>query len=231
MKIINNLSDYKKMKSCPLCYHKFTGVFHQDKTRTYHRCPICCLFFVDRGDLLTPGEEKARYDQHQNDPSDPDYRRFLSQLADPLVEKLGPGPQKGLDFGSGPGPTLSLMFEEHGHDMTLYDPFYAPYPEVLDETYDFVTCSETIEHFCHPGQEWPLLLSLVKPGGWLGIMTSMLEAPEDFSHWHYKDDDTHVSFFSRQTFRYLAQRDRLFVEFNGDNVILFQTPTHIESDK
>ena len=30
--------------------------------------------------------EKARYDQHRNDPSDPRYRQFLSRLANPVIE-------------------------------------------------------------------------------------------------------------------------------------------------
>ncbi len=222
MKINNNRSDSSRMNPCPLCYHKFTGIFHQDKTRTYHRCPKCILIFVDRLDLLTPEEEKTRYDLHQNDPIDTGYRKHLNQLAEPLLAHLGPKSQKGLDFGSGPGPTLSLMLKEAGQHMTLYDPFYAPHSEVLREKYDFVTCTETVEHFHNPGQEWHLLTSLVKPGGWLGIMTSMINDLALFRNWYYKDDDTHVCFYSEATFQFLATRDHLSVEIINDNVILFQ---------
>ena len=197
-------------------------MFHQDKTRTYHRCPECFLIFVDRDDLLTPGEEKVRYDLHQNDPKDPRYRKHLNQLAQPLLARLGPTSQNGLDFGSGPGPTLSLVLDEAGHHMTLYDPFYAPDDESLQKRYDFVTCTETMEHFHHPGEEWLLLTSLIKPGGWLGIMTSLINGPDSFPNWYYKDDDTHVCFYSEATFQFLATRDHLSVEIINDNVILFQ---------
>jgi len=52
----------------------------------------------------------------KNSPDDPRYRAFLSRLFIPLNERIAPE-SCGLDFGSGPGPTLSVMFEEQGHTM------------------------------------------------------------------------------------------------------------------
>lgn len=213
---------------CPLCSYPNTRDFHQDSDRTYLRCPACNLIFVNRAALLEPEEEKARYDLHQNHPDDPRYLNFLNQLAEPLLERLDPPPLTGLDFGSGPGPTLSIMLAEQGYQMQIYDPYYAPHRHVLKETYDFVTCSETIEHFYTPHHEWRLLVDLVKPGGWLGIMTLLLSSPDQFPNWYFKNDLTHVSFFSRETFRYLSVQDHLSVEFIGDNVILFHKPQHWE---
>lgn len=211
-------------ETCPLCQHTHTKDFHHGKYRNYFRCPKCALIFVAREALLPPRGEKARYDLHQNDPADPGYRHFLRQLITPLIQKLGKAPLNGLDFGSGPGPTLALMLEEQGYTMSLYDPYYALRPDFLGKTYDFVTCTEAIEHFYNPGQDWELLLSLVKPGGWLGIMTKLMDDLKSFPTSHYSKDETHVSFFSRQTFRYLAERDGLKAEFIGNNVILLQKP-------
>jgi len=45
--------------------------------------------------------------------ADPRYRRFLARLAEPLIAHLPKG-ARGLDFGCGPGPTLSLMLREAG---------------------------------------------------------------------------------------------------------------------
>ncbi|MGB2360319.1 MAG: methyltransferase, partial [Porticoccaceae bacterium] len=64
---------------------------------------------------MSSAAEKAIYDQHQNSPDDLQYRRFLSRLTEPLLERLGPC-SRGLDFGCGPGPTLSVMMAEQGHD-------------------------------------------------------------------------------------------------------------------
>lgn len=211
-------------EACPLCTHTHTRNFHRGKYRDYFRCLNCALIFVARDALLPPSGEKARYDLHENDPADRGYRRFLQQLITPLTQKLGEAPLDGLDFGSGPIPALAMMLEAQGHTMSLYDPYYAPRPDVLGKIYDFVTCTEAIEHFYNPGQEWELLHSLVKPGGWLGIMTKLMDDLESFPTSHYIKDETHVSFFSRQTFRYLAKRDGLTAEFIGDNVILMQKP-------
>jgi hypothetical protein len=113
-----------------------------------------------------------------------------------------------------------MMLEDQGCSMTCYDPYYAPNPEALDKTYDFITCTETFEHFYHPDKEWRLLLRLLKPGGWLGVMTKLIDDMDQFAQMHYIQDRTHVSFFSRKTFQFLADQDNLIVEFFGDNVIL-----------
>ena len=218
-------------ETCPLCHHTHTLTFYHSERRSYFRCQNCALIFVSRADLLSPKGEKARYDLHENDPADPGYRSFLRQLIRPLTQKLEKPPLNGLDFGSGPGPALAMMLESQGYTMTLYDPYYAPRPKALGKTYDFVTCTEAIEHFYNPGQDWELLLTLVKPGGWLGIMTKLIDDLESFPTMHYIKDATHVSFFSRQTFRYLAKRDGLTAEFSGDNVVLLQKPEHVRGDK
>jgi hypothetical protein len=209
-------------ETCPLCHHQHTHLFYQDHRRSYLRCQACDLIFVSRGDLLTPGQEKARYDLHQNDPENEGYRQFLSQFIQPLIKRIGPPPQHGLDFGSGPGPVLAMMLAEKGYKMSLYDPYYAPEKGVLQHTYDFVTCTETIEHFNKPDQEWQLLLSLLKPGAWLGIMTQLVEDPQDFPTMHYITDMTHVSFFSRNTFQFLAERDALNIEIEAHKLIFLK---------
>lgn len=210
------------MQPCPLCHSEQYGVFVEDKNRCYFRCQQCALIFADPEAQLSPEQEKAVYDQHQNNPDDMGYRQFLGRLATPLVERLPAGPLDGLDFGSGPGPTLSIMLDEMGYNMAIYDPYFAPDPSVLTRQYDFVTCTEAIEHFNQPAKEWGLLLSMIKPGGWLGLMTKLATDAEAFTRWHYKNDPTHVSFFSRDTFRFLAQRDGLEVEFVGNDVILLR---------
>lgn len=210
------------MPTCPLCNSPSAGTFHQDKRRTYFRCTECALIFADPDVLLPPEEEKAVYDQHENNPEDQGYRRFLDRLAAPLTERLGPAQLDGLDFGCGPGPTLSVMLEEMGYNMAIYDPYFAHEPTALERQYDFVTCTEAIEHFYTPAKEWGQLLDMVKPGGWLGLMTKLARDLDAFVNWHYKNDPTHVSFFSRETFHYLAQRDGLEVEFVGNDVILLR---------
>jgi 2-polyprenyl-3-methyl-5-hydroxy-6-metoxy-1,4-benzoquinol methylase len=181
------------------------------------------LIFVDRAALPALAEERAIYELHRNHPDDPGYRRFLERLAAPLAERLGPARLEGLDFGCGPGPTLSRMMEERGYSMSVYDPLFAADRSTLGRTYDFITCSETFEHFHAPAREWSLLLALLRPGGWLGVMTQLARDVQAFAGWRYKNDVTHVSFFSRETFEWLARRDRLVLEFVGADVILLRS--------
>jgi hypothetical protein len=198
------------MPSCPLC-HTTAGPYSEDAWRAYYRCACCGLVFADPASHLSSDEEKRIYDLHENEPGDANYRRFLDRLAQPLLARLTPG-MSGLDFGSGPGPTLSVMLGEAGMNMALFDPYYAPNRGVLDRTYDFVTCSEVVEHFRAPSLEWRRLVHLVRPGGWLGIMTKPVVSRDHFATWHYKRDLTHVSFYSAETWTWLAHHYQLTFE-------------------
>ncbi len=206
---------------CPLCENPHNVFFLQDRRRVYWRCQQCLLVFVPAFWHLDSGAEKAEYDLHRNDPEDTGYRCFLLRLSVPLCERL-PVAARGLDFGSGPGPTLAPMLVESGFRMALYDPCYAPDSSVLEECYDFITCSEVVEHFRLPGREFCRLWSLLVPGGWLGIMTKLVIDRQAFARWHYKNDPTHVAFFCRDTFGFLAKTLNAHLEIIEPDVILLQ---------
>jgi hypothetical protein len=208
---------------CPLCDSSPVTDYHRDAVRSYLQCNQCQLVFVPRRFHLSQANEKEIYDRHQNSPEDSGYRFFLSRLLTPLLSHVTPN-SEGLDFGSGPGPTLSLMLSEEGHNMAIYDPFYAPDTNVLKRTYDFITITEVAEHLSAPRLELDQLWGLLRPGGWLGIMTKLVIDEPAFAGWHYKNDPTHISFFSRETFKHLAQHWSTEVEFIGDDVILLQKP-------
>ncbi|RLD93237.1 MAG: methyltransferase, partial [Bacteroidetes bacterium] len=155
---------------CPLCGNADSYSFFVDKFRHYQRCSGCELVFVPRRYWLSTMAEKATYDLHENSAEDPGYRCFLSRLSTPLVEKLETG-QTGLDFGCGPDPALPALLEEQGFWVDLYDPFYYNEPVVFSKAYDFICATEVVEHLQDPGNEFSSLFGMLKPGGWLGIMT------------------------------------------------------------
>ena len=220
------MSEYTRLvlpDPCPLCLNAATAHYHTDKLRQYWHCPVCELVFASRQSLLTNDAELAIYQQHQNDPANAGYRQFLNKLAAPLLDRLGSAPLTGLDFGAGPGPTLYLLLEQGGHQVSNYDPYFAPDAQLLHQSYDFICSTEAIEHFYQPAIEWKLWLDLLKDSGWLGLMTRLRpELPADFAKWHYKNDPTHVSFFHADTFRWLAQRDGFIVEIIGPDVVILQ---------
>lgn len=207
---------------CPLCDANGSELFHTDRWRPYLRCSPCRLVYVPARWHVSPEDARKRYDLHQNRSDDVRYRQFLSRLVDPLATKLPPGAQ-GLDFGSGPGPTLSLLFSEKGFPVKNYDPFYAHDEALLKTTYDFVACSETVEHFTRPRQDWEQLIRLAKPGGLIGVMTERLEDEHDFGRWRYVNDTTHVGFYSKRTLEWVADAHHLKADFVAPTVALFWT--------
>ena len=206
---------------CPLCLACGAVDYASDRARSYLQCPQCCLVFVTPDQHLSCEDEKAIYEQHQNSPDDQNYRRFLSRLTVPLLDRIKPQSQ-GLDFGCGPGPTLSIMMAEQGRQMALYDIYYADHPLVLQAQYDFITSTEVVEHLSNPNQELGKLWAMIRPGGYLGLMTKLVIDKPSFMGWHYKNDLTHISFFSVATFNYLADIWDAEVEFIADDVIIFR---------
>jgi SAM-dependent methyltransferase len=216
--------------ACPLCASSAVEEFHRDKRRSYWRCDVCKLTFVPKAYFLSEVDEKAEYDLHLNSPDDQGYRKFLNRLALPMQELLPPQ-SHGLDFGSGPGPTLSVMFEEAGYKMTIYDKFYADIPERLEQHYDFITATEVVEHLQTPKTSLEQLWQCLKPDGYLGIMTKLARDREAFANWHYKNDLTHVTFFSRETFIWLAAKWHAELKFIGKDVIILRRSAMIKSSR
>ena len=106
--------------------------------------------------------------------------------------------------------------------MSLYDSFFVPDQAALNKDYDFICATEVVEHLHRPAQELDRLWSLLRPGGWMGVMTKLVLDSTAFADWHYKNDLTHISFFSEQTFVYLGQQWGSTPEFIGADVIIFR---------
>ncbi|MGY0215791.1 class I SAM-dependent methyltransferase [Endozoicomonadaceae bacterium StTr2] len=217
------------MYPCPLCDTCVDNTpWHQDKFRIYLRCSNCFLVFVPPEYHLSAEAEKAIYDRHDNQVNEPGYRRFLSRMYDPICERVKVGAE-GLDFGCGPGPALAAMFEEAGYKITLYDLYYANNPERLTRTYDFITATEVMEHLSAPGRVLENLISLLRPGGTLGIMTKLVKSREAFRNWHYIRDPTHICFFSHPTIEWISRKYFLHAEIIGPDIILLRARRDVEA--
>ena len=208
---------------CPLCATDKNTPFFTDKRRDYLRCDNCALVFVPPAYFLGREAERAEYDLHQNEVDDPGYRQFLSRLARPLLERL-PAGASGLDFGCGPGPALAQILRDGGCQVALYDSFYHPDRSVLGHHFDFISATEVVEHLHSPGAQLQQLWQQLNAGGWLGVMTKLVRDAQAFASWHYKNDPTHVSFFSETTWHWWAQRHGASIEISGADVILLQKP-------
>lgn len=208
-------------QQCPLCHKQQSIPYYADGNRDYLCCPCCQLVFVPQQFWLSHTAEKAEYDLHENTPLDPGYRAFLGRLTTPLAERLPPG-AKGLDFGCGANSALPILLAEQGYQVELFDPYYHNQPEHLARAYDFICATEVVEHLREPASEFERLFSILKPNGWLGIMTKQVRDRQAFGNWHYIRDLTHICFYSRATFRWLATKFAAELEFVGHDVILFR---------
>ncbi len=205
---------------CPLCQSSHITPYFKNKDSAYLICPNCDLVFAPKQYHLSESAEKNRYDSHQNNPSDKHYREFLSKVFIPVMDYIKPN-DKGLDFGSGPGPTLSVMFEEKGYKMDLFDKFYANNPLIFNNKYDFITATEVFEHLKEPDIHLKKIRNIMSKTAVLAVMTKMRNDDIDFSSWYYKDDPTHICFFSKNTMRYLGKVWDTDVKFYEDDVVLF----------
>lgn len=205
--------------ACIVCHAAAPRPFQTVGGRDYWRCDACAATFLSPSQMPDAATEWAEYAAHENDPADPGYRRFLSRLAGPLLERLRPGSSV-LDYGCGPGPALAAMLAEAGHDAAVWDPFFAPDPAPLGRAYDAVTCTEVVEHLHDPAATFARLDALLKPGGWLGIMTCFQTDDARFADWHYRRDPTHVVFYREATLHNIAARFGWRCDIPARNVAL-----------
>jgi SAM-dependent methyltransferase len=209
------------VSTCPLCAA-------EDRARlvdavAYRDCGVCGMLAMHPDNLPTRDVQREQYELHENDPGDPRYRAFLDRLARPLIQRLQPG-QRGLDYGCGPGPALVAMLSERGFPTVGYDPFFSPDPRPLQQTWDFITCTETVEHFHHPRQEFDRLARMLNPGGILAIMTRVLADDVDFATWFYRRDPTHVAFYRPQTLQWIADRHGWQLQRPHPDVAIYSSP-------
>lgn len=208
---------------CPVCRSSDCTHFMLVESLDYWRCHYCQATFLDPSQLPDGSTEEQQYRLHRNEVEDEGYRRFLGRVATPLLARLEPG-LSGLDYGCGPGPALAAMLTDAGHGMAIYDPLFFDQPEVLEQRYDFITCTEVAEHFHHPFDEFVLLDRLLKPGGWLAIMTMFQTDDSAFAKWHYRRDPTHVVFYRESTFQAIARQRNWHCEIPCANVALLKKP-------
>jgi len=190
---------------CPLCHcdgSKYL-TFQTRKKRRYWHCRSCDLIFVDAEALPTPEQEKDIYTFHQNSPEHSGYVEFLQRIIQPARPYLNPT-MRGLDYGCGPGPTLSVLLERQGIRCHNYDPIF--FPETPQSPYDFIFATECFEHFHSPATELARLSLLLQPQGYLFVMTELWHEQIDFRTWYYKTDPTHVSFYHLNSFDYICRQ-------------------------
>jgi len=119
-----------------------------------------------------------------------------------------------LDYGCGPSPVLAELLKREGFSCDVYDIYF--FPAFPDHSYDLVISTEVFEHFRDIKGELQWICQLIKPGGYLAVMTSLHDAVSDFENWWYASDPTHICFFGVRTFEWLAKEYGFEIIFRDD---------------
>lgn len=117
-----------------------------------------------------------------------------------------------LDYGSGSGVLTAVLRQAGFRSVAEFDPFSSP--ERPQGRFDIITCFETIEHAPDPVAFIQDMTSLLAEGGCMIIGTSL--QPADFqtlrgAWWYVAPRNGHVSIYSLQSLRRLAERAGLTV--------------------
>ncbi|MGX1023672.1 class I SAM-dependent methyltransferase [Flavobacterium sp. CS20] len=194
---------------CPLCQHQadwFCSCFNIPQD--FYRCSNCLSIFKPSKYFVDADFEEERYRTHNNDVHDKRYQSFVSPITN-AVKRDFSSDTKGLDYGCGTGPVATYVLEHEDYNITLYDPYFYPDSSYENEEYDFIICCEVMEHFYEPNQEFEKLKNLLKPNAKLYCKTKMITndfSVENFKNWHYKNDPTHVFFYSPKTLQVICQK-------------------------
>lgn len=207
---------------CPLCGQD--GCKHlvrrTRKGRCYWHCHQCQLIFVDPAARPSRQLEEDLYRQHRNSPEHPGYVTFLRRIIDPALPLLTPA-MRGLDYGCGPGPTLSVLLEREGISCHNYDPLF--FPDLPARPCDFIFATECFEHFHTPVRELEKLRELLQPNGYLFVMTDLWHEETNLRTWSYLCDPTHVSFYHRRTFEHICHAYGFkLLACDDDRILLLQ---------
>ena len=232
----------------------------KNRSSEYFRCIYCGAISLSDKCFLSPAQQHERYKYHNNTLEDLGYTRFLGEFLLKTFSFLPSFSISGiLDYGSGPNPALmqllgliakyqrenksykiessftqceslescveylafSLPPIPHQDDIFGWDPFFASDGE--KKQVPLVLCLEVAEHFEQPCA-----------GGFVAVGTlpipDEMTTTDDFKKWWYKDDRTHVSFYTEKAMEacgkncgleYLGKASpRIFIFKKGEDALL-----------
>ena len=208
------------MKICTVCKNNKIEFFLNVEGLDYWQCALCKATMLDSIKFISNNKEKKHYLKHNNQINDTRYRIFLSNLIEPLKDKISID-DMGLDYGCGYAPALADILKKDGFNVELYDPFFFKNENIFCRKFNFITCSEVVEHFFKPYEEFNKIDSLLAKNSWLAIMTSFMTEDYLFKNWYYRRDPTHVVFYKKITFKIIASQRNWKINFPSDNIVLF----------
>lgn len=230
---MNSILDLKN--KCIFCGEFDLSPLNVDK-KIYWYCSACRGVFLDGKFFLDADSEKKRYQKHNNSLEIPQYRRYLEAFFESIYAFPAVSEEKDCmllkihDYGSGPEPALARLLEQKGYQVRYNDLYFSPALLSFEGGADLVTCLEVAEHFKEPKTDFAMMNACLRPGGFLAIGTHLIdEKPQSgtmldfFQKWWYRQDETHITFYSELSLRIVAQAAGFkWLGRAGSHVFLFK---------
>ena len=194
--------------NCRICETE-SSLFYSD-VRSFYKCPSCTLIFTNET------ADNVAAEKHYKDQWNNADKNFWKQQTDGLLSvihryKMPVG--RVLDFGSGTGE-ITKEFQARGIEATPLEPMIHGYlkDQNYPDKFDVVVGVEVIEHLPDMREELKEIEKNLSADGIMLFTTILTDSfidsineVEQFKGWWYKDDPTHVSFFSSKSILRLAE--------------------------
>ncbi len=198
------------MKKCPIC--EFDMMNKKITQLDYHICDNCGFLQKDEEYILDSSLEKERYLEHVYDEN---YHKYMVNTF--LEIKPFIYGNQILDYGCGREAYLGKVLEGNGYGVVSYDKYFFDI-EYKNKKYDSIILIEVIEHIYDPLRTLIDLKDILNKDGRIIIKTNLYDKLEN---WWYLRDSTHVSFFNKDTFTYIANKlDLKIIQLLGNLIVL-----------
>lgn len=197
-------------RHCRVCGQPSYLIF-EDK-RPFYVCRNCGLIFTE----CTLSQEEIHQHYQSQYVHEFDWNAEARAILD--LVNFASTPKKIFDFGSGSG-RLTDTLRSMGYEVDNYEPMlHGDFASnKYRDNHDLVILNQVIEHTDDIMKIFDDITAVTKPGGIILITTVMTDAiiakadqfQESFKDWWYKDDQTHISFFCKQTFEFICSMKQL----------------------
>jgi pseudouridine kinase len=216
---------------CKCCNSQINSQFCV-KDKKYYYCDFCKSVFLSEEFLLSEENQLDRYLLHNNTLEDNGYKTYLEKFFEEVLSATKEKNHTYLDYGSGPNPCLVELVKQKYCDFEViegWDLFFTKDFTPKENFYSLITCLEVAEHFENPIESFKHIYSLLKTGGILAVQTQIFYSEDDFEKtskkfatWWYKEDTTHVTFYSKEGLITCCKNAGLeFIQQVDKNLLIF----------
>lgn len=218
--------------SCKICGKKTVELYDDQFNATYYYCKNCDYISLDEKLIVSNEKEKSLYNYHNNSMENIGYVNMLKKFIERFIKPYIDIETDALDFGCGPGPVLSELLKSVGIKTDIYDPYFFPKRIFVNKNYGLITCTEVFEHFKNPIENFKLLDNLLINNGILALTTLFQPDIKMFTKWWYRRDATHISFYTLNTFKYIANYFNYeILDFNEKNTCVLRKKSNFFESK